>query len=331
LIHETALSMTDVALASGFGSVRRFNETFRALYGRGPRELRRVHASAASPASGLSLLLRYRPPYDWPAVLDFLAVRAIPGVERVADGSYSRVVEVDGQLGTIEVSHAPREGALRVGVRLFDLGANPTAINATLARDPLLAPLIDARPGLRVPGGWDGFEIAVRAIVGQQITVKGGVYAAARLARTLGRSLGDGAAAPGLTHAFPGPERFAHADPSAMGMPRARALALVGLAATAIAQPDLFFPHGSLESAVARLRTLPGIGEWTAQYVAMRALRESDAFLAGDVALRRILATGGARPNARDLLARSDGWRPWRAYAVLHLWTSEVFDAALSA
>ncbi|MGD1068466.1 MAG: AlkA N-terminal domain-containing protein [Vulcanimicrobiaceae bacterium] len=299
------------ALASGFGSIRRFNETFRALYGRGPSELRRRRAPLTAPDEGISLLLRYRPPYDWDALLSFLATRAVPGVETVVDGHYRRVVEVAGALGTIEVAHEPAAAALRVTVRfprldalpeiiarvrrLFDLGANPTAISAALARDPILAPLVEARPDLRVPGGWDGFEIAVRAVLGQQITVKGAVHAAARLVRDLGRPLDAAAAASGLTHAFPGPERFANGY-VASGMPRARATALTGLAA------------------------------------AMRALRESDAFLAGDVAVHRILAVRGVRPTAREVLARSHAWRPWRAYAVLHLWTGEALaDAALTA
>jgi len=355
LIHETDLSMTQVALASGFGSVRRFNETFHALYGRGPSELRRRHASAAAPGSGITLSLRYRPPYDWPALLGFLATRAIPGVEVVADDTYRRVIEIDGALGTIEVAHQPRDAALRVTVRfphlqalpeiiartrrLFDLGADPHAIARTLERDPVLAPFVAARPGLRVPGGWDGFEIAVRAILGQQITVTGALHAARRLVHALGRPIDAATALPGLTHAFPGPERFGTDGCATIGVPRARAAALTGLAATAFAEPDLFTPQRSLEDAVARLRAAPGIGEWTAQYIAMRALRENDAFLAADVALQRILAVGGVRPTARQLLARAEAWRPWRAYAVLHLWTAEALaassagetDAALTA
>jgi AraC family transcriptional regulator of adaptative response / DNA-3-methyladenine glycosylase II len=347
LIHDTNLPMTQVALASGFGSIRRFNETFQALYGRGPSELRRRRASATAPEEGISVLLRYRPPYDWDALLAFLATRAVPGVETVVDGRYRRVVELAGALGTIDVAHEPAALALRAIVRfprldalpeiiarvrrLFDLGANPTAISAALARDPILAPLVEARPGLRVPGGWDGFEIAVRAVLGQQITVKGAVHAAARLVRDLGRPLDDASGTQDLTHAFPGPERFANGY-VANGMPRARATALTGLAAAAVADPALFHPHRSLDVAIARLCTVPGVGEWTAQYVAMRALRESDAFLAGDVALHRILAVRGVRPSPREVLAHSQAWRPWRAYAVLHLWTDEALaDAALTA
>ena len=338
LIHETDLAMTEVALASGFGSVRRFNETFHALYDRPPAELRRRRASGKSPVAGISLLLPYRAPYDWPAMLDFLAARAIPGLERVADGTYSRVIEVDGAVGSVEIADAPGRSSLRANVsvpkldalpaviarvrRVFDLGADPVAIASALARDPTLAPLVEARPGLRVPGAWDGFEIGVRAVLGQQISVKAATGLAGRLVAALGAPVGDRVGSSGLTHAFPAPTCFNQEALASLGMPRTRAAALAGLAAAAAADPRLFDPRCDLEEAVARLRTVPGIGEWSAQYIAMRALRENDAFLAADVAVQRSLATGGRRPTPRELLIRAEDWRPWRAYAVLHLWTA---------
>ncbi|HEY5107824.1 MAG TPA: AlkA N-terminal domain-containing protein [Caulobacteraceae bacterium] len=339
LIHQTDLSMTQVALASGFGSVRRFNETFQQLYDRPPADLRR-RAVAGSGGPGLQLLLPYRAPYDWSAMLEFLAGRAIPGLEVVAGGSYSRVVEIGGAVGEITVGDAPARSALRVDVRfpslaalpaiiarvrrVFDLAADPTAIGEALARDPRLRPLVEARPGLRVPGTWDGFEIAVRAVLGQQITVAGATRLAGKLVLAFGDGVGAHVATAGLTHAFPQPNRFDVDAIAALGMPRARAIALAGLAAAVTADPGLFDPRADLSAAVARLRALPGIGEWTAQYIAMRALRESDAFLAGDVALQRILAEGPTRPGARDLVDRAEAWRPWRAYAVLHLWTADA-------
>ena len=340
LIHQTDLPMTQVALASGFGSVRRFNETFQQLYRRPPGELRRRRATDEPASLGIRLLLPYRPPYDWASMIAFLAARAIPGVEVVAGDTYRRVIDIGGATGAIEVADAAQDSGLRVTVcfprlealptiiarvrRVFDLGADPAVIVAELGRDAALAPLVAARPGLRVPGAWDGFEIAVRAILGQQITVTAARGLAARLVAAFGESVAGGVGAEGLTHAFPRPDRLDTDGVAALGMPRARAAAVVGLAAATLADPRLFDARRDLDEAISSLRALPGIGEWTAQYIAMRALRESDAFLAGDVALQRILAENGRRPTAKDLLARAESWRPWRAYAVLHLWAADA-------
>jgi AraC family transcriptional regulator of adaptative response / DNA-3-methyladenine glycosylase II len=285
-------------------------------------------------------LLPYRPPYDWSGMLGFLGLRAIPGLELVTERSYARVIEFDASVGSIEVTDSPGQSALRVTVRFprlellpriiarirraFDLGADPVAISAALARDPALAPLVAARPGLRVPGAWDGLEIAIRAVLGQQITVAAATTLAARLVATLGTGVADRTDVPGLTHTFPSPRRIVFEAVAPLGLPRARAATIAALAAAALADPGLFDARQDLDDAIARFRSLPGIGEWTAQYVAMRVLRESDAFLAADVALQRILAIDGKRPGARELLARAEAWRPWRAYAVLHFWTAEA-------
>jgi AraC family transcriptional regulator of adaptative response / DNA-3-methyladenine glycosylase II len=206
---------------------------------------------------------------------------------------------------------------------VFDLAADPQAINAQLAEDLVLAPLIAARPGLRVPGAWDGFELAVRAVLGQQITVAAAVGLAGKLVARYGLPLTDGLEAEGLTHVFPRPERLASADLTALGMPKMRAAALASLAAAVVADPRLLGAGRSLTECVAQLRTLPGIGEWTAQYIAMRELREPDAFPAGDIGLLRALTDAdGERPTSRELLARAERWRPWRAYAAQHLWAS---------
>lgn len=335
LIHQTDLSMVEVALASGFGSVRRFNETFQLLYHRPPSELRR-HATAASPAPEISLLLPYRPPYDWEAMIHFLEARAIAGLEAVMKNTYSRVIELRDVTGSITVAHAPDQSALRVAVRfprlnalsviiarirrMFDLSAEPGSIASALSSDPVMAPLVLARPGLRVPGAWDGFEIAVRAVLGQQITMKAATQLASRVVSAVGTQVTDRIDMPGLTHAFPRPERFNANTLADLGIPRARAAAVVGVATALSADAHLFDPRRDLAEAVARLRNLPGIGEWTAQYIAMRALGESDAFLAGDVAVQRRFASDGRRPTASELLVRAERWRPWRAYAVLHLW-----------
>ncbi len=340
MIHETRLPMAEIALASGFGSIRRFNETFLTLFGRPPSALRRAAATeiAAAAAGEIKLKLRYRPPYDWPAMLDYLRKRTIAGVESVDGELYCRTIGLGGHQGSVSVQ--PDAGnALRVSVRfpklsllpaiiarlrrMFDLAADPDAIGAHLAEDPALAPLLVWRPGLRVPGTWDGFELAMRAILGQQITVTAAIRLAGKLVATHGEPYRDADGM--LTHVFPTPERLANADLSTLGMPSGRAAALSALAAAVTADPDIFGASRSLEEAVTQLRALPGIGEWTAQYIAMRQLREPDAFPAADIGLLRAMADAdGRRPSAAELLARAENWRPWRAYAAQHLWASHA-------
>jgi len=344
LIAETGMPMAEVALAAGFGSVRRFNATFHALYQRPPRELRRAHAGSGEElgaASGITLLLPHALPYDWDGMVGFLAGRAIPGVEIVDQaGRYHRTIAMDGAQGLIRVERDERGSGLRATIRfprvtalaaivgrirrVFDLGTDPLAVSAHLSTDPLLAPLVALRPGLRVPGAWDGFELAVRGVLGQQITVPAATKLAGRLAAAYGAPLAE-ATQVGLTHSFPTPDRLAAADLSALGLPRARASAVSALAAAVMADRHLFGPSQTLDEALRRLRALPGIGDWTAQYIAMRALREPDAFPAADVGLLRALADAkGRRPSSAELLARAEAWRPWRAYAALHLWMSEA-------
>lgn len=339
LIHETKLPMSEVALASGFGSIRRFNETFQRLFDRPPGALRR--SGVTTPSRGaVTVRLPYRAPYDWRAVLGFLKARAIRGVEVIDGDAYFRTMAVDGMHGVVRVS--PGKGhALAVSVRcaslsalpgiiarvrrVFDLACDPTAIGAHLSEDPALAPLVAARPGLRVPGGWDGFELAVRAVLGQQITVIAAARLAGQIVAVHGEPLRvDGAPVPGLTHVFPSAERLAAADASAFRMPCARARTLVALARTVAADPSVFRVGRTLDDVVEQLRTIPGVGPWTAQYIAMRELREPDAFPSGDVGLMRALAgAGGRRPTARELEARAERWRPWRAYAAQYLWMAD--------
>jgi AraC family transcriptional regulator of adaptative response / DNA-3-methyladenine glycosylase II len=347
LIHDTRLSMADVAMAAGFGSVRRFNETFQQLFGRPPGELRRSRKQAGSGSanSGLkdavAIKLPYRSPYDWDFIISFLAARAITGVEVVSARRYARTIELNGASGTICIE--PGEGAwLNATIRfprlealptiiarirrLFDLAADPLTIGSHLAEDPILASLVAARPGMRVPGAWDGFELAVRAILGQQITVPAATRLLGKLVSGYGSPLDeDRSEVEGLTHLFPRPEGLAPFDLSTLGMPRSRAAALSALAAAVAADPHIFALHRSLEDAIERLRSLSGVGEWTAQYIAMRELREPDAFPAADIGLLRAMADDqGRRPTPRQLLARSESWRPWRAYAALHLWASTM-------
>jgi AraC family transcriptional regulator of adaptative response / DNA-3-methyladenine glycosylase II len=198
-------------------------------------------------------------------------------------------------------------------------------IGAHLSQDPALAPLVTARPGLRAPGAWDGFELAVRAILGQQITVGAARNLAAKLVATYGGQIEHPAAIRfNLTRVFPSPQGLMGQDIAALGMPRARGAAIEGLARSVVDDPAIFTPRADLVSAVAALTALPGIGEWTAQYIALRELREPDAFPQADIGLMRALATeNGARPTAAELLARSEAWRPWRAYAAQHLWAGD--------
>jgi AraC family transcriptional regulator of adaptative response / DNA-3-methyladenine glycosylase II len=346
LLQETRLPMIEVALASGFGSLRRFNATFQALYGRPPSELRRrfrddAARSATATAHGVTLYVTYRPPYDWDAMLAHLSVRAVTGVEHVEDGRYSRTVVENGEDGTVEVAHAPERRALAVKIRfpnvralpaivgrvkrLFDVGADVEAIGAELSQDAALASLIVRRPGLRVPGAWDGFELAVRAVLGQQVTVT----SARRLAGALVEACGARATHAGGTQTnrlFPEPARLLAADLDGLGMPRARKATLKAIADAAVRDPRLFEPAASLDDAVARLLAIPGIGDWTAQYIALRALHETDAFPASDAGLLRAAEHLRIAATPRALVARAEPWRPWRAYAAQHLWAADVDD-----
>jgi AraC family transcriptional regulator of adaptative response / DNA-3-methyladenine glycosylase II len=289
----------------------------------------------------VTVRLPYKAPFDWDAIIGFLAARAIPGVESVATRRYARTLDVDGARGVVIVTPGP--GAVLVAEirfpklkalpaviarirRVFDLAADPGLIGAHLSQDPVLAPMIAARPGLRAPGAWDGFELAVRAILGQQITVTAARNLAAKLVEAYGERIDDPAAAElGLTRVFPTPERLVGQDIAALGMPRSRGAALEALARTVAADPAIFTPRADLESAIAALSALPGVGEWTAQYIALRELREPDAFPSADVALLRTLTDGeGRRPTPQELLARAEAWRPWRAYAAQHLWAADA-------
>lgn len=338
LIQDTRLSMAAVAEAAGFGSIRRFNAAFHTLYRRSPSQLR--HRSRAD-SGAVVLRLGYRAPYDWDAILAFLAARAIAGVECVEDGRYARTIEIDGTFGSVTVEpdknhlratiRFPRVTALLAIVarlrRLFDLDADIGAIGAHLSGDRALAPLIARRPGLRTPGAWCGFELAVRAVLGQQITVTGARKLAEKLVGIAGTALAPEVSGDErLSRVFPSPARMARADISSLGMPRARIAALEALANAVAADPKLIEPAGSFEETIEKLLALPGFGPWTAQYWALRALRDSDAFPAADVALLRspLVARDGKRPTPKALLERAEGWRPWRAYAAQHLWTHDA-------
>lgn len=331
LLDETALPITDIALAAGFGSVRRFNDVFRGTYGRPPRELRRLRSAATADAGEIILRMSYRPPYDWAHVREFLAARALPRVERVDADGYTRTVALGGRHAVVRIAPVVGAHALELRVRgafpgdlfqlasaarrMFDLGADPLRIAASLRRDPLLGPLVRQRPGLRIPGVWDPFECTVRAIVGQQVSVAGGRTLAARLVARAGRSAAG--CGHGLSHLFPTPADLADANLDGIGLTSARIATLRALARAAADNLDL---SAGVEDVTAALLRLPGIGEWTAQYVALRAFGEPDAFPAADLVLRQMAASNGTPVTARELARRAEAWRPWRAYATMHLW-----------
>ncbi len=343
LIADTALPMTEVALAAGYQSLRRFNDAMRRNWDRPPSALRRELKSAdgnGHEAGAVTLKLPYQVPFDWPLLAAFLGPRAIPGVEQVVDGVYRRTIALDGRHGIVEIGPVPGERCLAVRIRFpvmaalgtivtrvkrqLDLDADVEAIDAQLGQDPVLAPLVAARPGLRVPGAWDPFELAIRAILGQQVSVAAATNLAGRTAALYGEPLRleDGEAPPGLTHVFPSPAQLVSADAGVLRMPRSRAATIAGLAAAIEAEPGFLKPFRPLDEAIETLCRLPGIGPWTAHYIAMRALREPDAFPAGDLGLRKAAADADGVPSQKALEARSQAWRPWRAYAAMHLWFS---------
>lgn len=282
----------------------------------------------------MRLTLAYQPPFDWDAMLGFLAARAVVGMETVVDGIYSRSIGLRGVQGTVSV-WAGAGDALEVELdcpdpavvpefiqrlrRMFDLDADLALMHRHLVNDPLLAPLIAERPGLRVPGAWDGLELAFRAVLGQQITVVAAIRLAGKLLALYGAPLRS--KLPGLTHVFPEAGVLATADLAALGMPKSRGRTLSGVAQALLDDPLLFEP--GREGGVARLLALHGIGEWTAQYIALRQLRDMDGFPHGDVGLLRALEVlEGVRPAARELADRAEAWRPYRGYAAQVLWTS---------
>ena len=272
-------------------------------------------------------------PFDWPAVLSYLAPRATPGVERVQDACYRRRVEVDGEQATIDIS-PDGDRHLRVEVdgavtfpelkarlrRMFDLDADLRTIAAHLRRDPRLATLLERQCAARVAGAFDSFELAVRAILGQQVSVAAATRLAGRLAARCARSPNSGRD-DGLTYLFPGPREILSADLSNMGMPGARVRSIQRLSESVDTDPNLLASSGDCDRDVRRLKALPGIGDWTAQYIALRALGHRDAFPASDIGLLRAMSTGGVRPSPAELAETAERWRPYRGYAAMLLWS----------
>jgi AraC family transcriptional regulator of adaptative response / DNA-3-methyladenine glycosylase II len=339
LLTETMWPMTDVAFASGFSSVRRFNDAFTRRYRMPPTRLRKkaTDGAAAIAETETSILqISYRPPYDWKGVLAFLAARALTGIEDVTDNSYARTVQLGKAKGWIRVTPSKKQHALLVEfthsltpvlpallgrVRaLFDLDARPDVIAKRLRRDARLARAVKANPGLRVPGAFNGFEMGLRAILGQQVTVKAATTIAGRFVEAFGESIVT--SLPELNRLTPVPARIAGAsidDIARHGIVAARARSIIALA-KAQGSGELCLDggaHNNPDDSIKRLAELPGIGPWTAHYIAMRALRWPDAFPKEDIAVRNNL--GGVTANEAEAL--SQPWRPWRSYAVMHVWS----------
>jgi AraC family transcriptional regulator, regulatory protein of adaptative response / DNA-3-methyladenine glycosylase II len=324
LIDETSLPMTEVAMAAGFGSVRRFNATFQALYGRTPSDLRRTgridRKGLPEDSGDYTFRLDYRPPLDWDSLLEFLAARAIPGVEMANSQVYRRNIRLDGSGGSIAVRQLQGKNSLELQIcfpdprcllrivervrLIFDLRADPAQVERDLGNDPELGPLLVTFPGLRVPGCWDGFELAVRAVLGQQVSVKGASTLAGRIAQEFGSPAPQGFVPEG--YLFPEAAVLETADVERVGLPQKRAAAIRALAG-AVLRGEVVLDGSQAPDALEEAMTrIPGIGPWTAQYVAMR-LGEPDAFPGGDLYLR-------------EHRTAADQWRPWRAYAAMYIW-----------
>ncbi|WP_288132235.1 DNA-3-methyladenine glycosylase 2 [Microbulbifer sp.] len=346
LLRDTSLPVSEIAFASGFNSLRRFNAVFRDVYRRTPSEVRREEregrASRVGSPESVRLYLSYRPPFDWPQLLSFFSARALHGVEQVihgdtpAAGIYQRSFELEGQRGLLRVRNQPEKGRLEVEViagrsgavlyqvreklrRLFDLDADTEEIHRHLAADPLLARVLEQSPDVRLPGAWDPFEYALRAILGQQISVAAATTIAGRLVSAYGEAFvgPDGQE----YRLFPGPEQLAEADFSSIGVTRTRAQTLRNFVA-ATRNGEIDFSEPELETWCQQMTALPGIGDWTAHYTAMRGLSMPDAFPASDLGVLIALGTGDKKATPKQALARAEDWRPWRAYAALLLWQS---------
>ena len=352
LIDETSLTMTQVAMAAGYGSVRRFNDHFAKTYKRSPSDLRKRSASAQNPSgrggngsgesgtqgreAGLSMRLAYQAPFDWNAMLRFLASRATPGVEEVDGDRYARTVSMGGRPGILEVLPSQQAGFLLLTVHsittnqlyeitqatrtALDLDAPVDEIAKCLRRDDRLALSLRGQPGLRVPGAWNGWELTVRAILGQQISVKAATTLAGRLVHRYGEPLEPCLAAGTLSHVFPTTARLAKARIANLGITTRRAETIRQLAKATERGEVSFDLSQEPVDFCQRLQALPGIGEWTAQYVAMRFLKDPDAFPASDLGLLKAIEPGNQKGTTKSLAQRAERWRPWRAYAAMHLW-----------
>ncbi|WP_045746071.1 DNA-3-methyladenine glycosylase 2 family protein [Actinoplanes rectilineatus] len=355
LVETTDLAITDIAFASGFGSVRQFNDTMLEVYARSPGKLRETRPAAGGEPGVINLRLAYRAPLHAASLLEFLAARTLPGVDEVDGDTYRRGLSLPHGTGSVALRAGERwvHATLRLEDvrdlapavarcrRLFDLDADPEAVDGELGRDPALEGVVRKEPGVRVARAVDGFEMAVRAVVGQQVSVAGAQAALRRLLRGVSdaNDVGDVAAvgpspspessaashtdpAAAVLAGFPSAQAIADLDDQAFGMPNARRATIRALAAAVASGTVDLNPGADRAEAVARLQEIPGIGPWTAGYVAMRAIGDPDVFLETDLAARRGAAALGLPDTPRALAEHAGNWRPWRSYALVRLWRS---------
>ena len=338
LLDETNLPMIEVAMAAGYSSLRRFNDHIKQTYGITPTQLRNSKSTKINTDDSHQYVfkLHYRPPYNWQHMLDFLSTRATPGVEQVINNEYIRTIGTQDKPGLVKVRCDPQKNLLICEIHstqtqdllaiiekiksIFDLGADPQSIANRLKEDKTLWQLVKENPGLRVPGCWDGFEIAVRSITGQQVSVVGATTVMGRMVKKYGIPYEQNSS---LSYLFPTPQALADLDPGSLSMPKARANTIATVA-RAVADGILCFnPAQDCTQMIKQLIAVKGIGPWTAQYIAMRALAQPDALLEGDLVLEKkaaLLYQQDERMNTKELLARAELWRPWRAYASMHIW-----------
>ena len=340
LIEETDLSITKIAFYAGFKSIRQFNHAMRVAFDRSPSELRRSYKTPKTRQyrDGITLFVAYRPPFDWESLINFLRPRATPGVEVIGLRSYRRTIEVNGESGEIEIRRDDAEPRLRVQVklashehllqviervrRMFDVGADPLQIANHLSRFPQLKSLLESRPGLRVPGVWDGFEFAVRTILDYQLANQNPTKVITELVRVFGTPMKSSVI--GLNHLFPLPDHLAAADLSVVGIRGGCAKAITALARAVVEGNFTFETPKSLEDTLSRLGAIRGIGERESHHIAMRAFGEPDAFPFYDHELRLAVSKKKSPESPAELLRISERWRPWRAYAAMHLWVSQT-------
>ncbi len=366
LLETTDLPVTNVAFAAGFASVRQFNDTVRSVFARTPSELRRAVSvrdkearglaarryanrregeSSAVPSQTVSLRLAYRKPFSAKTLFDFLGARAIPGVEVLSGATYTRTLRLPNGEGVVSLT--PEDGYVSAVFALEDLrdlttavarcrhlcnlDSDPVAVDQALSEDPMLRPLVARLPGLRVPGAADGFELAVRALIGQQVSVTGARTIAGRLVEAAGSAISDSGF--GVTHTFPSPSAVAElgaSRPEVFSMPAGRRRALVAVAESVADGKMVIDPGADPQELDAQLVAIPGIGPWTSSYIQMRALGDPDAFMPTDLGLRRAAAGLGEPDDPAHLTKRAESWRPWRSYALCHLWSAETpFDASV--